>query len=125
MPTPIHIIIDDQPYAAELNDSPTAALIVDSLPIEATGQTWGEEIYFGIPVSAEEEETARAEYEVGELGYWPPGQAFCIFYGPTPASTDEIPKMANPGNPVGFLLDDDLSHLKSLNGSASVRIELA
>ncbi len=53
-------------------------------------ETWGDEIYFAIPVSLKED-GPRATVEVGDLGYWPPGRAFCIFFGPTPASRgDEV-----------------------------------
>ena len=72
---------------AELNEGPTAEKIWEALPIEAKANTWGDEIYFGIPVRAEEEPGAKEDVEVGQLGYWPPGNAFCIFFGPTPASS--------------------------------------
>ena len=79
---------------AVLNDSPTATKIWDALPIEARGNTWGDEIYFSIPVDAPSAKDARDLVAVGELGYWPPGTAFCIFYGRTPASTDDRPRAA-------------------------------
>jgi hypothetical protein len=91
---------------AELNDSPTAQLIWDALPIVGQANVWGDEIYFKIPVQAEEAPKARAEVEVGELGYWPQGEAFCIFFGPTPASTDAQPRAASPVNVVGRVLGD-------------------
>ncbi|HSF20365.1 MAG TPA: cyclophilin-like fold protein [Vicinamibacteria bacterium] len=67
---------------AELNRSETASLILDALPIRAAAQRWGDEIYFEIPVRAETEPDAREVMEVGELAYWPPGRALCIFWGP-------------------------------------------
>lgn len=91
---------------AELNDSPTAQLIWDALPIVGQANVWGDEIYFKIPVQAEEAPKARAEVEVGELGYWPQGEAFCIFFGPTPASTDAQPRAASPVNVIGRVLGD-------------------
>jgi hypothetical protein len=91
---------------AELNDSPTAQRIWDALPITGRANTWGDEIYFEIPVRAEQEPDARADVEVGELGYWPVGSAFCIFFGPTPASADEKPRAASPVNIVGHVLGD-------------------
>ena len=76
--------------SAALNDTATAGMIWDALPIEASGSTWGEEIYFGIPVAAGEE-LGQEVVELGDLGYWPPGSAFCMFFGPTPMSRgDEI-----------------------------------
>lgn len=92
--------------AAELNDSPTAAAVLAALPIRGKASRWGDEIYFRIPVSQEEAGDARAEMEVGELAYWPPGQAFCIFFGRTPASSDDQPQAASPVNPVGRVLGD-------------------
>ena len=68
---------------AALNDTDTAATIWDALPIEASANTWGDEIYFGIPVSAGEE-MGQEVVELGDLGYWPPGSAFCMFFGPHP-----------------------------------------
>jgi len=75
---------------ATLNDTSVANMIWDTLPIEASANTWGDEIYFGIPVDAELE-NGQEVVEVGDLAYWPPGHAFCIFFGLTPASRgDEI-----------------------------------
>jgi hypothetical protein len=91
---------------AELNDSPTARLIWDALPIEGHANRWGDEIYFEIPVKTGQEPDAREEVAVGELGYWPVGHAFCIFFGPTPVSTDERPRAYSPVNIVGRVLGD-------------------
>jgi hypothetical protein len=91
---------------AELNDSPTARLIWDALPIEGRANRWGDEIYFEIPVKTGQEPDAREEVAVGELGYWPVGHAFCIFFGPTPVSTDERPRAYSPVNIVGQVLGD-------------------
>ena len=90
---------------ASLNDSRTGQAIWDALPIEAKAQTWGDEIYFGIGVS-EAEDAARAVVAMGDLGYWPPGQAFCIFFGPTPASRGDEIRPASPVNVVGRVVGD-------------------
>ena len=79
-------------FKAELNDSPTSKAIWEQLPIESQVSTWGEEIYFEIPVEMPQEPDAQQIVSVGDLGYWPVGQAFCIFFGPTPVSTDERPR---------------------------------
>ena len=96
----IRIRAGDVESEAELNDSATARAIAEALPIDGRVQRWGEEIYFEIPVSVAEAEDARQDMEVGELAYWPPGSAFCIFFGPTPASTGERPRAASNVNPV-------------------------
>jgi hypothetical protein len=91
---------------AELNDSSTAQMIWEALPVTGRANTWGDEIYFEIPVEAEQAPDARADVEVGELGYWPVGRAFCIFFGPTPISTGDQPRAASPVNIVGRVLGD-------------------
>lgn len=75
---------------AELNETKTAAAIWEALPLQAKGSTWGDEIYFSIPVSPPSEK-GQEVVDLGDLGYWTPGSAFCIFFGRTPASRgDEI-----------------------------------
>ncbi len=91
---------------AELNDGSTAQRIREELPIVGQANTWGDEIYFRVPVEVEEAADARTEVGVGELGYWPTGEAFCIFFGPTPVSTGNQPCAASPVNIVGRLLGD-------------------
>jgi hypothetical protein len=120
--TTITITAGDVSLPATLNDSPTAQQIWDSLPIEGRANVWGDEIYFGIPVKAGEEPDARAEVEVGELCYWPPGNAFCIFFGPTPASIDERPRAASPVNILGRVLGDATS-FRGVRGGTPVKIE--
>ena len=86
MPTAIIITVGDEALAAELNDSDTAQQLLDHLPVEAEADRWGDELYFSIPVDHPAEPDARDEMAVGELAYWPVGNAFCIFFGRTPAS---------------------------------------
>lgn len=90
---------------AELNDSRTADLIWKALPIEARASTWGDEVYFSIPVSLGEDK-AREVVDLGDVGYWPPGKAFCIFYGPTPASHGSEIRPASPVNVFGRIQGD-------------------
>ena len=120
----IRITAGDVALAAELNDSPTAAAIVEALPIEASGSRWGEEIYFSIPVQEKAAPDARADMAVGELAYWPPGNAFCIFFGPTPASDGDAPRAASAVNPIG-LIAGDATALTAVPDGATVRIEKA
>jgi len=100
---------------AELNDTATAAKIWEKLPIEKRGNTWGEEIYFSIPVKAEEE-NATEVVELGSIAYWPPGTAFCIFFGPTPASRGDECRAASAVNVVGKLLGNPKDFMKVANG---------
>ena len=109
---------------AELNDSPTAQKIWQALPLEGRANIWGDEIYFEIPVSAEGEPDARALMEVGELAYWPLGRAFCIFFGPTPVSTDEKPRAYSPVNVLGRVLDD-ATQFRVVRDGARVQITRA
>lgn len=100
----------------ELNDSPTARQIWEALPLEGQASIWGDEVYFEIPVVADQAPDARAEVEVGELGYWPVGHAFCIFFGPTPVSTDERPRAYSPVNILGRVVGDATAFRAVRNG---------
>src|SRR4030043_2488085 len=102
----INILVGDLKVEAELNDSKTARLIWETLPIESKVNTWGEEIYFAIPVKTGLEEGAREVVSFGELGYWPTGHAFCIFFGPTPASRGDEIRAASAVNVSGKVLCD-------------------
>jgi hypothetical protein len=92
---------------AELNDTSAADAVWNTVPYEARGSTWGDELYFRIPVQLELElENGQDVVEAGDLGYWPVGNAFCIFYGPTPASTNEKPRPASPVTVFGKVIGD-------------------
>ena len=105
LPEAILIRVGDVELDAELNDSETARKIFAALPLESEFNTWGDEIYFEVPVSAGPEDPKETVSQ-GELGYWPPGKAFCIFYGKTPASRGEEIRPASPVNPIGRVLGD-------------------
>jgi hypothetical protein len=117
----ILIQFDEYTVQATLNNSPTSKKIRDQLPIEGRTNTWGDEIYFEIPVNIPQEPDAREQVEIGELGYWPVGRAFCIFFGPTPVSTDEKPRAYSPVNIIGEVLGD-FSQLSSIQDGERVRI---
>ncbi len=116
------IRIKAQPVEMEavLNDSKTADAIWEALPIEAHGSTWGDEIYFSVGVRASEEDPQET-VELGDLGYWPPGSAFCIFFGPTPASQGDEIRPASPVNPIGKL-DGDPTFFKQVQSGTMVAI---
>lgn len=108
---------------AALNQSPTSLSVIDTLPLESWANKWGDEIYFEIPVAVQQEPEAREIMQVGELGYWPVGRAFCIFFGPTPISTDEQPRAYSPVNVLGKLLGK-AEEFKNANEGDQVRVEL-
>lgn len=101
---------------AQLNDGPTSLQIWDALPIEGRASRWGDEIYFEVPVKASQEPDAREEVDVGELGYWPVGNAFCIFFGPTPVSTGKRPRAYSPVNILGKVNGDATLFRQVKNG---------
>lgn len=106
---------------AELNDSKTAQMLWDLLPIEAKASTWGDEIYFSIPLNADAENPQEV-VELGDLGYWPPGTAFCIFFGPTPISHVNEIRPASAVNVIGKLTGDAKA-FKQVKSGTTVRIE--
>jgi uncharacterized protein len=91
---------------AELNDTPTAQKIAAALPLRASFNTWGDEIYFAIPVDADLDDSAQDVVAVGDLGYWPPGKAWCIFFGQTPVSQSGKIMPASAVNVIGKVLGD-------------------
>lgn len=119
----IKITAGEVKVQAELNDSPTAKSILDVLPIESKAQRWGGEIYFSIPATAELEADAREVLVAGELGYWLPGNAFCIFFGKTPASQGDEIRAASAVNIVGNI-KSDWSGLWDVPNGASILIEV-
>ncbi len=106
---------------ATLNKSRTAQAIADALPIKGSGNLWGDEIYFSIPVDLPGED-GRETVDKGDLGYWPSGSAFCIFFGPTPASQGDEIRPASAVNVFGKL-DGQPEEFKKFNSGGSVVIE--
>ena len=92
--------------SATLDDSPTADAVWDALPITGQVQTWGDEIYFSIPVEAAEAPDAQATVDKGAVAYWPPGSALCLFWGPTPMSRGDEIRPASPVNVLGAIEGD-------------------
>ena len=123
MPTAIRIRAGEVEVRAELNDSATAKAIAGALPIAASANTWGDEIYFSIPVRCAGENPQEV-VGLGDLGYWPPGSAFCIFFGPTPASRGSEIRPASAVNVFGHV-SGDLKALKSVPDGARVVVEAA
>jgi len=118
----IKIILGDLVLDAHLNDSPTAQKVWEALPIETSFSTWGDEIYFSIPVAMELESDAQELVESGDLGYWPSGNAFCIFFGPTPISSEGEIRPASAVNIIGRMTDDG-TKLKGGVSENLIRVE--
>ena len=106
---------------AQLNDSKCAQKIWEALPIRARASTWGDEIYFGIPVECEPE-SPKTIVELGDLGYWLEGSCFCIFFGPTPMSRGDEIRPASAVEVFGKLAGDP-KEFKQVRSGESVLVE--
>ena len=108
---------------AVLNESATATAVWNALPLSVPGQTWGDEIYFSIPVKAKAE-SPQETVEMGDLAYWPPGSAFCIFFGPTPASRGQEIRPASPVNVFGRIVGK-ATVFTTVHAGTAIRVERA
>jgi hypothetical protein len=118
----IRIRIGEVSMEATLDDTPTGGKVAEALPIRAAFNTWGDEIYFTIPVEADLDVTAREEVRMGDLGYWPNGNAFCIFFGQTPVSK---PGKIIPASAVNIIgrVRGDATRFKEVMGEREVLVE--
>ena len=119
----IRITAGDVSATATLDASKTADAIWKALPIEAKGNTWGDEIYFDIGVAIGAE-SPKETVGMGDLGYWPPGSAFCIFFGRTPASTGDEPRAASGVNVFGRVAGDP-TVFKKVRAGGAIKLERA
>jgi hypothetical protein len=122
MPTDIMLNVANLHLKGYLADTACGQALAAALPLEGRAQLWGDEIYFSVPVAEDLDDTATDVVQVGDLGYWPPGQAFCIFFGPTPGSPPGEIRPASAVNLVGRLTDDPRGLTATPQG-APVRIE--
>jgi len=122
MTVKIKIAIKDIVLDADLFDTACAKSIEAALPIITAPNEWGDEFYFEIPVTEPLDDTATTSVKVGDIGYWPPGNALAIFFGPTPISKGRDPVPASAVNLVGKI-KGDATMLKRAKGSTEIRIE--
>lgn len=113
----------DVSATAELNDTKTAEAIWSALPIEARASAWGDEIYFSIPVRLGTER-GQEVVAMGDLAYWSPGNAFCIFFGPTPASRGNEIRPASEVTVFGKV-EGDPKLFKNVPSGARITLERA
>jgi len=119
----INIVLNNITIKAELNNTKTAKKILKALPLKGNANTWGNEVYFSIPTDSVLENGIEI-VELGTLAYWPPGRAFCMFFGPTPASTGPKPQAASPVTVIGKISDPkNLQSLKNVINGDMVKLE--
>jgi uncharacterized protein len=119
----ISIEIGGLTFSAQLYSGAADRKFAAALPKEFEVTRWGDEYYGNCGIVLHEDDTAREIMKIGEIAYWAPGSAFCIFFGLTPASTDNRPRAASEVIPLG-LIDGDVSSLKSLGSSLKIKIRM-
>ncbi|HAX18320.1 MAG TPA: hypothetical protein DCY00_06975 [Actinobacteria bacterium] len=121
----MEIVFKENKIEAVLNDTMTSKKLLKILPIKSEVNLWGNEVYFEIPIEAELE-NGRELMEIGNIAFWPSGNAFCIFFGPTPAGNGSQPRAISPVTVIGKIISEDgIEKLKKLTPSDSIEVRLA
>jgi len=118
----IRLTIDGVVLSAELRDTPTANAILEALPLKSSTQTWGDEVYFEVPVSAPLEDDAKDVVEPGEIAFWTQGNCIAIGYGRTPISQGDEIRLAAPTNIWADAIED-VKQLKGVRAGAGITID--
>lgn len=118
----VRILLGDVVLMGSLADNQTADAIWDSLPLSGKAARWGDEVYFTTDLPVGEAADARQDMQVGEIAYWPPGSAICLFFGPTPVSVGPAPRAYSNVNPCG-MIEGDATVLRAAGDGQSVSIE--
>jgi hypothetical protein len=121
MPNMINIKAGTVEVQAGLNNSRTAKALLKILPVRARVNTWGDEIYFDVPLNMEIED-GKEEVEMGDVAYWPDGPSLCLFFGRTPASRGNEIRAASPVTVLARIVGDPKT-LKSVRSGAEVTVE--
>ena len=119
----ISIEIGGLTFTAQLYSGAADRKFASAMPKEFNVTRWGDEYYGNCGITLHEDDTARDIMRIGEIAYWAPGSAFCIFFGPTPASIDSRPRAASDVIPLG-MIDGDVSALRSLGSSVQIKIRM-
>jgi hypothetical protein len=119
----IKIVAGKLELGAWLNETKTASKVFEALPITSMVNTWGDEIYFTIPVDTGPED-AKELVNLGDIGYWPPGKAMCLFFGKTPISKGDEIRPASPVNIIGKV-EGDLKLLRKVKDGEEITIRQA
>ncbi|MHB1253068.1 MAG: cyclophilin-like fold protein [Candidatus Humimicrobiaceae bacterium] len=120
----IEIAFNNIIIEAVLNDSITAQKVLKALPIKSEINLWGNEVYFEIPVVAELE-NGKELMDIGNIAFWPPGNAFCIFFGPTPASNDTRPRAASAVTVIGKITGENaIEKIKKIKPTDIIEIRI-
>lgn len=122
-PRQIVMTVDGREFEVSLYDNPAAEAFLRSLPQAADLSRWGNGEYYGISGSIPTDGAKQVFFQRGEIAFWPPGNALCIFFDRTPVSSDDRPRMDSPGLPLGKIVKGDVSAFEGMPGrvNASIR----
>ncbi|MCE5330046.1 hypothetical protein LLG07_06925 [bacterium] len=120
----IEIIFNEIVIEATLNESKTAKKLLKILPFKSEINLWGNEVYFEIPIEADLE-NGKELMDVGNIAFWPPGNAFCIFFGPTPVGDGTKPRAASAVTVIGKITDENgIDKIRKIKPDDSIELRL-